>query len=337
MDNELKYIIKTVSEKTGVGFSVAPQGSEGFPHGIKANKITKNANTDKTYFCFGFKGEQFVASVNGTDKAAANYAFLLRTLMENYGSADISLDMNEYLKKILLGDCSKLQVQKFHVKFNVPDIPCYSLVLSYPADLAAEVLNVLESYSSNTLDTPVNTDDGNFAFVKFADAPSEYQSPGEFAEYLSQSMFEELGINIRIGVGTVVRHLTELHSSYRQALTALKMSGLFNSKGQVHSYKEYVLVKMLEDLPRAKIEEYLAVLTGEEGDEIFGDPDMVNTAEEFLSNSLNVSETSRELFMHRNTLMYRLDKIEKATGLNIKNFSDAVTFRLITILSRLTD
>jgi carbohydrate diacid regulator len=68
---------------------------------------------------------------------------------------------------------------------------------------------------------------------------------------------------------------------------------------------------------------------------LFADEDMINTAEEFLENSLNVSETSRKLFMHRNTLTYRLDKIEKMTGLNIRKFSDAVTFRYITILNKL--
>lgn len=337
MDNELKHIIKAVNEKTGITFSAAPFGSEGLPSGIKSGKIMQNVNTGKTYFSFSFRGENYVAAVTGADKVTANYAYLLRDLLENSGSADVSLDMNEYLKKILLGDCSKLQIQKYRIKFNVPDIACYSLVLSYPKEYRAEVLNVLESYSPSALDTPIDTEDGNFVFVKFLDAnEGEYHSPGEFAEFLTQSMFEELGVSVTVGVGTVAQRLDDLHVSYQHALTALNMSKVFNSKGAVHSYKEYVLVKMLEDIPRAKLAEYLAVLTGEEGKEIFDDPDMVNTAEEFLENSLNVSETSRELFMHRNTLMYRLDKIEKATGLNIKNFSDAVTFRLITILSKLS-
>ena len=69
--------------------------------------------------------------------------------------------------------------------------------------------------------------------------------------------------------------------------------------------------------------------------EIFSDPEMTDTAEEFLENSLNASETSRKLYLHRNTLTYRLDKIERATGLNIRKVSDAVVFRMITILSRL--
>ena len=73
----------------------------------------------------------------------------------------------------------------------------------------------------------------------------------------------------------------------------------------------------------------------ESAEEVFEDDDMMETAERFLENSLNISETARELFMHRNTLMYRLDKIERITGLNIRKFSDAVTFRVITILYKL--
>ena len=113
------------------------------------------------------------------------------------------------------------------------------------------------------------------------------------------------------------------------------MSAMFNSKGVVHTYREFMLVRMLEDVPENKLEEYLSILLEGDAKELLKDGDMVNTAEEFLENSLNVSETSRNLYMHRNTLMYRLDKIERVTGLNLRKFSDAVTFRLITILNKL--
>ena len=79
-----------------------------------------------------------------------------------------------------------------------------------------------------------------------------------------------------------------------------------------------------------------SILLDGEAKELLKDEDMVNTAEEFLENNLNVSETARNLYMHRNTLMYRLDKIERVMGLNLRNFSDAVTFRVITILYKLT-
>ena len=99
--------------------------------------------------------------------------------------------------------------------------------------------------------------------------------------------------------------------------------------------KRYVLFKILEDVPKYKLNDYVNLLVDKDAREIFEDKEMTETAEEFLSNNLNTSETSRKLFLHRNTLTYRLDKIEKATGLNIRKFSDAVTFRLLTILFKL--
>ena len=81
--------------------------------------------------------------------------------------------------------------------------------------------------------------------------------------------------------------------------------------------------------------QYLAEMSDERFKEIFEDEEMLATAEAFLQSSLNVSETSRNLYMHRNTLLYRLDKIEKATGLNIRQFSDAVSFRVLTVIHRL--
>ena len=92
---------------------------------------------------------------------------------------------------------------------------------------------------------------------------------------------------------------------------------------------------MLEDLPKYKLNEYLDSLMDFSTKEIFLDEEITSTAEEFIENSLNISETSRKLYLHRNTLTYRLDKIEKETGLNVRKFNDAVTFRLITILSKL--
>ena len=131
--------------------------------------------------------------------------------------------------------------------------------------------------------------------------------------------------------------MKDISLSYSQAAGALRYAEVFSSRGNVHSYREYLLVRMLEDVPESKLMEYLGEMTDEGAKEIFEDADMLNTAEEFLQSSLNVSETSRNLFMHRNTLLYRLDKIEKATGLNIRQFPDAVSFRVLTVLYKLLE
>ena len=332
---ELKYLIKTIIQKTGIEFAVKSATAEDLAR-LPEGRALISAEAGKTFFRFSYRGGDYIASINGADKVSANYAYLLSGLLENTGNSDLDLGLNDYLKKIVLGDCTRMQVQKFHVKFNVPDIPVYALVVSGGKGNRGEIMNVLDSYASNSLDTPIPMDDGSFIFVKFLEGQdAEYQSPTEFAEYLCQSLLEELGLSVKIGVGTVARHLSDAQSSYQQARDALKMSEVFNSKGAVHSYREYALMKIIEDIPRGKLKEYLDILSSEDSAAVFEDEDMLNTAEEFLENSLNVSETSRNLFMHRNTLMYRLEKIEKATGLNIKNFSDAVTFRLITILYKI--
>ena len=113
------------------------------------------------------------------------------------------------------------------------------------------------------------------------------------------------------------------------------MGNIFGVQSSVYTYKDYVLVKMLEDLPKYKLQEFLDILEETEAKSMLADQEMIATAEEFLNTSLNVSETSRNLYMHRNTLMYRLDKIERATGLDIRKFQDAMTFRLIMILHKL--
>ena len=96
------------------------------------------------------------------------------------------------------------------------------------------------------------------------------------------------------------------------------------------------IIKLIEDMPKHKLSENFEFLLDSGAKEIFDDPEMVVTAEEFLDNNLNSSETARKLFLHRNTLTYRLDKIERLTGLDIRKFSDAITFRLISIINRLT-
>ena len=281
------------------------------------------------------RGAEYVCAIQGTGPVEKNYAVFLSDAIENTAGKSLNLPRGEFIRRILLGECSADDVQTYAIKYSVPESPCFALAVS--SDLkAGELMSFLTQYAGEEADTAVAVTGKDCAFIKFMDEDTEYQSSADFANFLARSLLEEVGVKVRIGVGGTVRHFEEIASSYRQANTALRMSGIFNSGGEVHTYREFVLVKMLEDLPEAKLGEYLSILLDGEAKELLKDEDMVNTAEEFLENNLNVSETARNLYMHRNTLMYRLDKIERVMGLNLRNFSDAVTFRVITILYKLT-
>lgn len=333
---ELEKIAKRIAEKLNVRFAFYPENAK--PQGVPTCDKQFESVTDDgthTFFRFTFKNAGYIGVLEGAGATENNYAALLPAYIESFIDREAELSKSEHLKRILLGECSSMSVYKYATKYSVRGAACFALVLRVPKMLK-ETLAVLEQYGNNTLDVAVQTGEDTCALVRFLDkTENEYQSAVDYAEFLAQSLKEELGINASVGVGSTVREIKDIAHSYARAENALRYADVFEAKGNVHSYREFILVRMLEELPENKLADYLSDLTDESFDEIFDDEEMLSTAEEFLRSSLNVSETSRNLYMHRNTLLYRLDKIEKATGLNIRSFSDAVSFRVMTVLHKL--
>jgi carbohydrate diacid regulator len=288
-----------------------------------------------TYFRFLYKGVGYIGVLNGAGEEEKRYAQLLPAYLESFVERETELSKTAQLKRILTGESSSMAVYKYTTKYSVRGAACFAIVLRVPSHMK-ETLSVLEQYGGNSLDTSVQMDETHCVLVKFVgEEENEYRSSVDYAEFLVQSLKEELGIDVQAGVGPTVRELKDVASSYTGADNALRYADVFEIKGSVHSHREFLLIKMLEDIPENKLAQYLAELTDERCKEVFEDEEMLMTAEEFLQSSLNVSETSRNLYMHRNTLLYRLDKIEKATGLNIRQFADALSFRVLTVLYRL--
>ena len=191
-------------------------------------------------------------------------------------------------------------------KFAIPPVPCYVLLVTAKSNSAHDIAEFLESYTINGLDSASVISDDSCVFIKYLtnETDGEFQSPAQYAEIFVRSIFEEMGIRVKVGVGGTVRSLSESMDSYAQAESALKISEVLQSKGSVHSYKEYMLYKIIEDLPPSTLMNYYNILVDGDAKSVFSDADMLETAEKFLENNLNVSETARKLYMHRNTLTY---------------------------------
>lgn len=344
MDADIKVFINGIREKTGIDFSVYGVNGE-FIAGNKS--LGENVPTDfdgvfsdkennRTLFTVRYKNKCFIGCINGVGITEKNYAFLIGELAENSFFRESGLSRSDFVKAILLGEANYSQINRYMRKYDMVDMPGFVMIITVKPPAFQDVFNLLKNYVLDSSDFVVDMDETQLAFIKFLDeSTEEYQSPTEYAEFLTQSVYEEIGTPIKVAIGGTVKNVADLSTSFSQAMTAVRMSNAVNAKGEVHSFKEYVLIRMLEDMPKYKLNEYLEILLDSGAKEIFDDEEMINTAEEFLENSLNASETSRKLYLHRNTLSYRLDKIEKATGLNIRKFSDSVTFRLITMLSKL--
>lgn len=334
--SELERIVARITEKLHISFCFYAENTN--PSGIPVCDRPFEEVTDDgsyTYFRFMYRNVGYVGVLTGAGDAERNYAALLPAYIESFTEREAELPKHEQLKRILLGECSSMAVYKYTTKYSVRGAACFVLALRIPR-LMKETLAVLEQYGGNSLDSAVQMSEDRCVLVKFvSEEENEYRSAVDYAEFLVQSLREELGIDAYVGVGAKVRELKDAATSYLGAENALRYADVFDIKGNVHSYREFLLIKMLEDIPEGKLRQYLAEITDEHCSEIFEDEEMLATAEAFLQSSLNVSETSRNLYMHRNTLLYRLDKIEKATGLNIRLFSDAVSFRVLTVLYKL--
>lgn len=346
MERELALALKALKQKTGISVDVysstfaflytsdqkiAFEYSGGYTDGLQDKK------QNVTLFRFRFKKDLYYGVISGSGEVERNYALFICSYLENSGSQEESLPKADFLRSIVFGECSGMQIVKYMRKFSVPPVPCYVLLITAKNNTSSDIVEFLESYTMNGVDSATAVSDDACVFVKFltSEGDVEFQSPVDFAEVFCRSLYEETGIRAKVGVGSTVRSLSESMQSYSQAESALKISQSFNSKNSVHSYKQYTLYKMVEDMSPLTLMNYYNTLVDGDAKSVFSDPDMLGTAEEFLENNLNVSETARKLYMHRNTLTYRLDKIERATGLDIRNFSDAVTFRLCGLLYKI--
>ena len=295
--------------------------------------VYQDAQRSRTLFKFRYKNKNYIGSVQGTGASSQSYAFFICELADQ-SSGKANLSKEDFFKALLLGEASYYTIQKYARKYFKEGRSCV-IILQIPTDKIEDVMEVVRGYADGSDDYACALNDSQCAYVKVFGEEDEYRSVTEYAEFLVQSVYEEAGIRISAYIGGTVENVADLSTSFSQALATKRISVAVSNRPGVHSFKEYILIKMLEDLPKYKLSEYLGMILDPSAREIFDDPEMLSTAEEFLENSLNVSETARKLYLHRNTLNYRLDKIEKATGLNIRKISDATTFRMITVLIKL--
>ena len=347
MEVKLISIIGDIKDRTGIDITVydmsgeivtstspVPAGlfplfsTEKFKDGIFIDTENK-----KSYFLFSTPFNIFMGMINGCDNTVSNYALMISSMIENaLQHSDDSLNRQECLKQFLTGDASHSKIQKIIRKFSSLNNPCYVFSIICESSKIPEVINFLEQLAGDSDDTAVLAEEDLIAYLRYMESEIDYQSALDFAEMMLENIEQELSIKVKIGLGNFSKNAFELANAFSQGSNAVRMGIATSSKGRIFSYKEFIMTRMIEDIPKATLNKYLEILLDPGAKDILNDPEMLNTAEEFLANSLNISETSRLLYMHRNTLMYRLDKIEKSMGLNIRRFSDAVTFRLILIL-----
>ena len=351
MRNDLLRIITNLKDVTGLCVSiVSKDGSvdistfkEYFPisreHFNSNDDYILDNNEEITLFKFTFGTQKFLCAVKGIDKTALTYASLIKCYIESNQAKSVDLTYNEEYLSIVTGDSTKSKTAHFISKHSISKSRCIAMIIKSEKEKASEICEFLKDYSSNNSDNALVLDKNACIYIKFLDKElsEEYLSPQEYARSMIRSLYEELGINACAYLGGVVTSFQDVSLSYSQAVIAERMNVAYGVKTAVSAYKDFIIVKIAEDIPKSKAEEYLNAILSPEAKEIIEDTELLKTGEEFLRNNLNVSETARILHVHRNTLMYRLNKIEKISGLDLRKFNDSLDFKIISVLKRLID
>jgi len=233
-------------------------------------------------------------------------------------------------ENILPGD---IYVRAKELRFS-PDVVRGVLVIRLDSSTNVSAVEVLqEAFPDKQHDFVISTSDTDIVLVKEMPPSGDVKYLNKLAEMIHQKISEEFSIKAVIGVGTVSRHLRELADKYKEALISIDIGRVFEADKAIINYETLGIGRLIYQLPTTLCEIFLSEVFKRNPIEAL-DQETLFTIDKFFENSLNVSETSRKLFVHRNTLVYRLEKIRKITGLDLREFDHAIIFKVALMVKK---
>lgn len=238
-------------------------------------------------------------------------------------------DRNNFFQNLLLDNLLLVDIynraKKLHIEVSTPRA-VYLVETKLEKDgLITELLKGM--FSSQTGDYITAVDESSVILIKALEKNASAETMAGVADTIVAMMNAEALTNVRVAYGTVVQELKDVSKSYKEAKMALDVGKIFYAEKSVAAYSALGIGRLIYQLPVNLCKIFIQ--------EIFGDnvptdmdEETLNTLNKFFENNLNVSETSRQLFVHRNTLVYRIEKIQKSTGLDLRSFDDALTFKI---------
>ena len=185
-------------------------------------------------------------------------------------------------------------------------------------------------------DFVLSINETDIAVIKQISGSATSEDLEKMAANMEETLKNELRIKTIIGIGTVAEHLRELADSYKEAQTAIDVGKVFDTEKSVMHYENLGIGRLIYQLPTTLCEIFLREVFKKNSLDSL-DQETLFTINKFFENSLNVSETSRKLFVHRNTLVYRLEKIRKLTGLDLRQFDHAIVFKVALMVRKYLD
>lgn len=242
---------------------------------------------------------------------------------------------DNFIKNLLLDNLLLVDIynraKKLHIDIDVRRV-VFILETNQDKDYGSleGIKNMLGSKSG---DFVTAVDEKNIIIVKELSPTDGYEEMNKIADTILTNLSIEKDGKTHIAYGTIVKELKEVSRSYKEARMALDVGKIFFGDKEVIAYSSLGIGRLIYQLPIPLCKMFIKeIFEGKSPDDF--DEETLTTINKFFENSLNVSETSRQLYIHRNTLVYRLDKLQKSTGLDLRVFEDAITFKIALMVVR---
>ncbi len=287
-------------------------------HGCQLFKIYDEYHLEYVLLIYG-KSEE----ISTIGKLAV---FQLQSLLVAYKER---FDKDNFIKNLLLDNLLLVDIynraKKLHIDTEARRV-VYIIELLSQKD-ANMFERVRTMFGEKTKDFVTAVDEKNVIVVKEVTAGDGYAEADKFAKEMLDVLKAEGTVHLHIAYGTIVSDMKEVSKSYKEAKLALDVGKIFFDEKDIIAYNTLGIGRLIYQLPIPLCKMFIReIFEGKSPDDF--DEETLITINKFFENSLNVSETSRQLYIHRNTLVYRLDKIQKTTGLDLRVFEDAITFKI---------
>ena len=259
-------------------------------------------------------------------------AFQIQNLLVAYKER---FDKDNFIKNLLLDNLLRVDMytraEKLHIETDVKRVV---FIIETHNEKDVNALETVRSlFASKTKDFITAVDEKNIILVKEVRQGESYGELDKTANTILDMMNTEAMTKVRVSYGTVINDIKEVSRSYKEAKMALDVGRIFYANKNVIAYSNLGIGRLIYQLPIPLCKMFIReVFDGKSPDEF--DEETLATINKFFENSLNVSETSRQLYIHRNTLVYRLDKLQKSTGLDLRVFEDAITFKIALMVAK---
>ena len=265
-------------------------------------------------------------------KLACELVSALNTASDNYAE-------NHYdvYRRALRGEIAGSELEALSHEHQLPmDLERYVMVFHIvhtDVDKAYDLLKDITPLQEK--DVLIDMDRHTVVLLKDVSEEGDMEELTQFAQALQETLMGETAHQMTIGIGKPRHMMDELRESYMEARRAIEVGRIFKPEESIFAYDRLILERFLMELPQDISAYYHGLLFNRKNQRLFNE-EMLYTIDMFFKKDLNLSDTARQLYIHRNTLVYRLDKVQKQIGLDLRSFEDAVTFKILMELKKVS-